>query len=127
MPWNSTALPPTAGGYNSVSKTIRPPRLLTTRASGDGRPSAIEMASALVGTLCAAGFSKEAATSRRVAIPDLLWHRTAGQSRLSAGEMTKVGNPIRVLELRSVRGTGGGPEKTILAGAVRTSPERAAV
>ncbi len=29
--------------------------------------------------------------------------------------------PIRVLELRSVRGTGGGPEKTILMGAARTS------
>ena len=28
--------------------------------------------------------------------------------------------PIRVLELRSVRGTGGGPEKTILLGAART-------
>lgn len=29
--------------------------------------------------------------------------------------------PIRVLELRSVRGVGGGPEKTILLGAVRAS------
>ena len=28
--------------------------------------------------------------------------------------------PIRVLELRTVRGTGGGPEKTILAGTART-------
>ena len=32
--------------------------------------------------------------------------------------------PIRVLELRSVRGTGGGPEKTILLGAARTDPAR---
>src|SRR5919204_3106191 len=127
MPWNSTALPPTAGGYTSVSKTIRPPRLVMTRESEDGRPSTIEMASAVVGTLCAVGFSKEAATSRRVVIPDLLWHRTAGRGRLSAGEMTKVGNPIRVLELRSVRGPGGGPEKTILAGGGRTDPARAAV
>ena len=31
--------------------------------------------------------------------------------------------PIRVLELRSVRGTGGGPEKTILLGAARSNPE----
>ena len=31
-------------------------------------------------------------------------------------------NPIRVLELRSVSGTGGGPDKTILAGASRTDP-----
>jgi glycosyltransferase involved in cell wall biosynthesis len=30
--------------------------------------------------------------------------------------------PIRVLELRSVWGTGGGPDKTILAGAVLTDP-----
>jgi glycosyltransferase involved in cell wall biosynthesis len=30
--------------------------------------------------------------------------------------------PIRVLELRSVAGTGGGPEKTILAGAQRVNP-----
>jgi len=32
--------------------------------------------------------------------------------------------PIRVLELRSVWGTGGGPEKTILLGAARSDPER---
>jgi len=32
--------------------------------------------------------------------------------------------PIRILELRSVRGTGGGPEKTILQGAARTDPAR---
>jgi glycosyltransferase involved in cell wall biosynthesis len=35
--------------------------------------------------------------------------------------------PIRVLELRSVRGTGGGPEKTILGGAARSDPRRFAV
>jgi glycosyltransferase involved in cell wall biosynthesis len=35
--------------------------------------------------------------------------------------------PIRVLELRSVRGTGGGPEKTILLGAAATDPGRFAV
>jgi len=38
-----------------------------------------------------------------------------------------VRRPIRVLELRSVRGTGGGPEKTILVGAKRTDPARYAV
>ncbi|MGE3803481.1 MAG: glycosyltransferase family 4 protein [Gemmataceae bacterium] len=32
--------------------------------------------------------------------------------------------PLRILELRSVRGTGGGPEKTILQGAARTDPAR---
>jgi glycosyltransferase involved in cell wall biosynthesis len=35
--------------------------------------------------------------------------------------------PIRVLELRSVRGTGGGPEKTILLGTRRTDPQQFAV
>jgi glycosyltransferase involved in cell wall biosynthesis len=35
--------------------------------------------------------------------------------------------PIRVLELRSVRGTGGGPEKTILLGTRRTDPQRFAI
>lgn len=35
--------------------------------------------------------------------------------------------PIRVLELRSVRGTGGGPEKTILLGAALADPDRFAV
>lgn len=30
--------------------------------------------------------------------------------------------PVHVLELRSVRGTGGGPEKTIFAGALRADP-----
>jgi glycosyltransferase involved in cell wall biosynthesis len=35
-----------------------------------------------------------------------------------------VKRPINVLELRSVRGTGGGPEKTILQSAARTDPSR---
>lgn len=35
--------------------------------------------------------------------------------------------PLRILELRSVRGTGGGPEKTILLGARRADPRRFAV
>ncbi len=35
--------------------------------------------------------------------------------------------PVRVLELRSVRGTGGGPEKTVLFGAERTDRNRFAV
>ena len=35
--------------------------------------------------------------------------------------------PVRVLELRSVWGTGGGPDKTILKGAARTDPTRFAV
>ena len=32
--------------------------------------------------------------------------------------------PLNILELRSVRGTGGGPEKTILLGARRADPAR---
>lgn len=36
-------------------------------------------------------------------------------------------SPIRVLELRSVRGTGGGPEKTILLGAARSDPAKYAI
>jgi len=35
--------------------------------------------------------------------------------------------PVRVLELRSVRGTGGGPEKTILMGAAMADPRSAHV
>jgi glycosyltransferase involved in cell wall biosynthesis len=35
--------------------------------------------------------------------------------------------PVRILELRSVRGTGGGPEKTLLLGAARADPARFAV
>lgn len=38
--------------------------------------------------------------------------------------MAVPSSPPRVLELRSVRGTGGGPEKTILLGTARTPPER---
>ncbi len=38
-----------------------------------------------------------------------------------------MNGPIRVLELRSVRGTGGGPEKTILLGARHADPARFAV
>ena len=33
-----------------------------------------------------------------------------------------IGEAMRILELRSVRGTGGGPEKTILLGAQRANP-----
>lgn len=40
--------------------------------------------------------------------------------------MKKPG-PVRVLELRSVRGTGGGPEKTILRGATMADPARSKV
>lgn len=36
-------------------------------------------------------------------------------------------HPVRVLELRSVRGTGGGPEKTILLSAAMADPVRAQV
>src|SRR6478752_1728556 len=36
--------------------------------------------------------------------------------------MRGTNGPIRILELRSVRGTGGGPEKTILLGAQMSSP-----
>ena len=36
--------------------------------------------------------------------------------------MNAASRPIRILELRSVRGTGGGPEKTILLGAVMSDP-----
>ena len=35
--------------------------------------------------------------------------------------------PVRVLELRSVRGTGGGPEKTILLGTARSDSRRFAI
>ena len=38
-----------------------------------------------------------------------------------------MGEAVRILELRSVRGTGGGPEKTILQGAALTDPARYAV
>jgi glycosyltransferase involved in cell wall biosynthesis len=38
-----------------------------------------------------------------------------------------VSPPVRVLELRSVRGTGGGPEKTILLGAARANGSDVAV
>lgn len=40
---------------------------------------------------------------------------------------TRGPGPPSVLELRSVRGTGGGPEKTILAGAAATNRQRADV
>ncbi len=41
--------------------------------------------------------------------------------------MAAIDRPIRVLELRSVRGTGGGPEKTILLGTARTDPAKYAI
>lgn len=42
-------------------------------------------------------------------------------------DATRTEEPIRVLELRSVWGTGGGPDKTILLGAARTDSTRVAV
>lgn len=41
--------------------------------------------------------------------------------------MGASGEPIRVLELRSVRGTGGGPEKTIINGAAQSDPRAVVV
>lgn len=41
--------------------------------------------------------------------------------------MRLLERPIRILELRTVRGTGGGPEKTILLGSARTDPSRYAI
>ncbi|MEO8680097.1 MAG: glycosyltransferase [Vicinamibacterales bacterium] len=41
--------------------------------------------------------------------------------------MASTTGPVRVLELRSVRGTGGGPEKTILLGAAMADPDRVQV
>jgi glycosyltransferase involved in cell wall biosynthesis len=41
--------------------------------------------------------------------------------------MAHMPGPVRVLELRSVRGTGGGPEKTILLGAAMADPARAQI
>src|SRR5262245_16942282 len=38
--------------------------------------------------------------------------------------MSESSAPIRILELRSVRGTGGGPEKTILLGALMSDPRQ---
>ena len=38
--------------------------------------------------------------------------------------MSGAARPIRLLEIRSVRGTGGGPEKTILMSAARSDPDR---
>lgn len=38
-----------------------------------------------------------------------------------------MNRPIRILELRSVFGTGGGPEKTILLGTARSDPARFAI
>lgn len=47
---------------------------------------------------------------------------------MTAASTSPVGAaPIRVLELRSVRGTGGGPEKTILLGTALTDARRFAV
>ena len=44
-----------------------------------------------------------------------------------AGERAVPDRPIRILELRTVFGTGGGPEKTILLGTARTDPARYAI
>jgi glycosyltransferase involved in cell wall biosynthesis len=41
--------------------------------------------------------------------------------------MTAAAAPIRVLELRTVRGTGGGPEKTILSGAEQSDRAKYAI
>jgi glycosyltransferase involved in cell wall biosynthesis len=50
--------------------------------------------------------------------------RSAPATRPPVDRFAAKGRPIRILELRSVRGTGGGPEKTILLGAARSDPRR---
>lgn len=49
--------------------------------------------------------------------------------RLTGDDLARAGvcRPVRVLELRSVWGTGGGPEKTILLGAAQSDPARYSV
>jgi glycosyltransferase involved in cell wall biosynthesis len=56
----------------------------------------------------------------------LLASRIAVDERLRKSRQLPE-SPLRVLELRTVRGTGGGPEKTILLGTARTDPARYAV
>lgn len=46
---------------------------------------------------------------------------------MTPASLSPADAPIRVLELRSVRGTGGGPEKTILLGTALTDARRFAV
>jgi len=46
------------------------------------------------------------------------------RARPSDDRVSGPDEPIRVLELRSVRGLGGGPEKTILLGAATSDPRR---
>ena len=41
--------------------------------------------------------------------------------------MSAAARPLRILELRTVRGTGGGPDKTILLGTARTNTQKYAV
>jgi glycosyltransferase involved in cell wall biosynthesis len=50
--------------------------------------------------------------------------RAAGTADAPGGASTMTERPVHILELRSVRGTGGGPEKTILVGAARSDPRR---
>ncbi|MBI3408466.1 MAG: glycosyltransferase [Planctomycetes bacterium] len=51
--------------------------------------------------------------------------RTNGTVRVGDAPVSKA--PLRILELRSVCGTGGGPDKTILLGAAQADPSRYAV
>ena len=53
-------------------------------------------------------------------------HRARAAGAVSGARADHMSAPIRVLELRSVWGTGGGPDKTILAGAGLLDPARVA-
>ena len=60
--------------------------------------------------------------------PDAVGTRSAAMpASRGGGDATLIERPVRILELRTVRGTGGGPEKTILHGTAMTNPDRFAI
>src|SRR4029453_12286629 len=54
-------------------------------------------------------------------------HGTRRRSRRTSAPSSAMSEPIRVLELRSVWGTGGGPDKTILTGTKSPDPSKFAI
>src|SRR5271169_6346118 len=98
--------------------SIHSPRLARHRAThhAEGRPDDAERL--LLRLLAAFSSGPGGRRSLRACpCPGTGLARHAPNPAKSGGLMSPTGRPIRVLELRSVRGTGGGPEKTIFFGA----------
>src|SRR6059058_5705077 len=116
MPSKSTALPPTAGGNNSLTSSAFVGGMRCAPA-GEQR----------TGHTCTNAPRRGSGGWIRWSGREFCLRDDESLATLLLAVTGAMSDPVRVLELRSVRGTGGGPEKTILHGAALADSGRVAV